>query len=57
MASHAALLVLFSAFVSVVFGALASGEPAEQARTAGRLFGGFLLAGLAIGWVLRIFPL
>ena len=57
MASHAALLVLFSAFVSVVFGALASGEPAEQARTAGRMFGGFLLAGLAIGWVLRIFPL
>lgn len=57
MASHIGLLVLFSAFVSVVFGALASKEPSIQLRTGGRMFGGFLLAGLAIGWVLRIFPL
>ena len=57
MASHIGLLVLFSAFVSAVFGALASHEPAVQLRTGGRMFGGFLLAGLAIGWVLRIFPL
>lgn len=57
MASHLGLLVLFSGFVSVVFAALTADEPAAQLRTGGRMFGGFLLAGLALGWVLRLFPM
>lgn len=57
MASHVGLLILFSALVSVVFGAMAADEPAAQLRAGGRMFGGFLLAGLALGWVLRLFPL
>jgi hypothetical protein len=56
MASHLGLLVLFAGFVSVVLGALTSDEPVVQVRTGGRMFGGFLLAGLALGWVLRLFP-
>ncbi len=57
MASHALLLILFAGCVSVVFGALASPVPGEQVRTGARMFGGFVLAGLALGWVLRLFPL
>lgn len=57
MASHLGLLVLFSGFVSVVFAALTADAPAAQLRTGGRMFGGFLLAGLALGWVLRLFPM
>lgn len=57
MASHAGLLVLFAGVVSVIFGALAADEPAAQVRTGARMFAGFLLAGLALGWVLRFLPL
>jgi hypothetical protein len=57
MASHAALLVLFAGTVSVVFGALTADGPAAQVRAGGRMFAGFLLAGLALGWVLRFLPL
>ncbi|MGE0394052.1 MAG: hypothetical protein AB7I25_03165 [Vicinamibacterales bacterium] len=57
MASHAGLLVLFAGFVSVVFGALTADGAAAQVRTGARMFAGFLLAGLALGWVLRFLPL
>lgn len=57
MASHLGLLVLFAGFVSVVFATLTADEPGVQVRTGGRMFGGFLLAGLALGWLLRLFPL
>ncbi len=49
--------MLFAGVVSVVFGALAADEPAAQIRTGARMFAGFLLAGLALGWVLRFLPL
>ncbi len=57
MASHLGLLVLFAGFVSVIFGALTADGPDAQVRTGARMFAGFLLAGLALGWVLRFLPL
>lgn len=57
MASHAGLLVLFAGFVSVVFGTLTADTPAAQLRAGGRMFGGFVLSGLVLGWILRFIPL
>ena len=57
MTSHFALMVAFAFFVSVVFATLMHDEPKEQLRFGVRLFGGFVAAGLALGWVLFFFPL
>ncbi len=57
MTSHFALMVLFAFFVSTVFATLLRDDVSDQLRLGARLFGGFLLAGLAFGWLLFIFPL
>ncbi len=57
MADHLLLLVLFSFFVSVVFAALMRDEPREQLRFGLMLFGAFVVAALALGWLLYPFPL
>ena len=56
-ASHVGLMIVFALFVSIVFGTLMRDEPGEQVRFGLRLFGGFVLAGLAIGWLLYPLPL
>ena len=55
--SHFLLLVLFSLFVSVVFGVLLRDEPREQLRTGGLMFGGFIAAALVLGWLMYPLPL
>jgi hypothetical protein len=55
--SHIALMVLFAAFVSVVFAALMRDEPREQLMLGARIFGGFVGAGVLLGWFLFPFPL
>lgn len=57
MTSHFVLLVLFALFVSTVFGTLMRDEPREQLAFGARLFGGFVGAGLLLGWLLYPFPL
>ena len=57
MTTHVGLMVLFSLFVSVAFAALARETPADQLRLGLRLFGGFVAAGIAIGWLLYPLPL
>ena len=57
MTSHLALMLLFAAFVSVVFAALLRDDPREQLRLGGRIFGGFVAAGVVLGWLLFPFPL
>jgi len=57
MRSHLLLLVLFAFFVSLVFAVLTKDDPGEQARFGGLLFAGFVGAGLALGWIMRIFPI
>jgi hypothetical protein len=55
--SHFGLMVIFALFVSVVFATLMRDEPREQVKFAGRLFAGFIGAGVLIGWVLYPLPL
>jgi hypothetical protein len=56
MSSHIALMLLFAVFVSVVFAALMRDDPREQLVLGGRMFGGFLGAGILLGWLLLPFP-
>lgn len=57
MSSHLLLMALFSLFVSAVFATLMQDDPREQVRLGARMFGGFMLVGLVLGWVLFFFPL
>jgi heme A synthase len=52
MTSHVALMVVFALLVSTVFAVLLRDEPREQVRTGARMFGAFVLAGLALGWLM-----
>ena len=51
------MLVLFSFFVSLVFGVLLRDAPREQLRTGGMMFGGFIAAALVLGWLMYPLPL
>lgn len=55
MTSHLLYLVLFACFVGSVFATIAHDEPREQARLGLRIVGGFVGAGLVLGWLM--FPL
>lgn len=57
MTSHFLVLVLFSFFVSLVFGVLLRDDPREQLRTGGLMFGGFVAAALVLGWLMYPLPL
>ena len=57
MTSHFLLLILYAAFVSVTFATLMRDEPREQLTFGARLFGGFIVAGVVLGWLLLPFPL
>ena len=57
MTSHFALLAVFAFFVSVVFAVLLRDEPRAQIRTGALMFGGFLGAALALGWLMYPLPL
>ena len=57
MTSHFGLLLLFAAFVSVVFAALTRDDPREQLVFGARMFGGFVAAGVILGWLLFPFPI
>lgn len=57
MTSHLALLILFAFFVSIVFAALMRDDPREQVRFGLRLFGGFVGAGVLLGWLMFPLPL
>ena len=57
MTSHLGLMIVFSLFVSTVFAVLTRDDPKEQIGFGARLFGGFIGAGILIGWVLYPLPL
>jgi len=57
MASHLLNLVLFAFFVALVFATIAHDAPREQARLGLRIFGGFVGAGLVLGWLMYPLPL
>jgi hypothetical protein len=57
MHSHLAAMALFAFFVSLIFAVLAKDTAREQARLGGLMFVGFMLAGLAVSWLMYPFPL
>jgi hypothetical protein len=57
MTSHLGLLVLFALFVSLIFAVLMRDDPREQARLGLKMFGGFVGAALALGWLMYPLPL
>jgi hypothetical protein len=57
MTSHLGLMILFAFFVSLVFATISKDTPAEQARLGARMFGTFIGAAIALGWLMRLFPL
>ena len=50
-------MALFAVFVSTVFATLMRDEPREQLWFGGKLFAGFIGAGILIGWLLYPLPL
>ncbi len=56
MHSHLLLMALFAFFVSLVFAVIAKDDLREQARFGGLMFAGFILAGLAVSWLMYPFP-
>ena len=50
--SHLGLMIVFSACVAAVFGALMRDDAREQLRLAGRMFAGFVLGAYALGWIM-----
>lgn len=57
MTSHFGLLLLFAAFVSLVFATIAKDSPKEQASLGLSLMGSFVGAAIVLGWLMRILPL
>lgn len=57
MTSHLGLLIVFAFFVSLVFAVLMREEPRDQMRFGLQLFGGFIGAGVLLGWLMYPFPL
>jgi len=57
MTSHFGLLVLFAAFVSLVFAVIAKDSPKDQAKMGLSLLGSFVGAAFVLGWLMRLLPL
>lgn len=57
MTSHLGLMILFAAFVATIFATIAKDTAREQVVLGLRLLGAFIGTGLALGWVMRVFPL
>jgi hypothetical protein len=57
MTSHLGLLLVFSAFVSLIFAVLMRDDPRAQLVFGLRLFGGFVGAAIVLGWLMYPLPL
>ena len=57
MTTHLGLMVVFAMFVAAIFATIAKDTPREQFRLVLKLLGGFIGTALALGWIMRVFPL
>ena len=57
MTTHFGLMIVFALFVSLIFATIAKDRPADQLKAGAKMFGSFIAAAIALGWVMRIFPL
>jgi hypothetical protein len=56
-ASHFLFMVVYALLVSIVFATLLKDDRRDQLKTAAMMFGGFLAAALAMGWLMFPLPL
>jgi Ca2+/Na+ antiporter len=56
-ASHFLFMVLYALLVSVVFAMLLRDDRREQLKTGAMMFGGFIVAALALSWLMFPLPL
>lgn len=56
MTTHLGLMVVFAALTSTVFATLMRDEPIEQVKLGARMFAGFVLGGVGVGWLLYPLP-
>jgi hypothetical protein len=57
MTTHVGLMATFAVFVSIVFATLMRDDPSDQLRFGARLFAGFVVGGIVLGWLLYPLPL
>jgi uncharacterized MAPEG superfamily protein len=57
MTSHFLLLVIFAFFVALVFAVIMKDDPRDQTRFGAKVFVGFVLSAIALGWIMYPFPL
>jgi heme A synthase len=57
MRSHFLLLLVFSFFIALVFGALLRDDPREQVRFGALMFASLVGAAVVLGWLMYPFPL
>jgi len=57
MTSHLLLMALFASLVSLVFAVLLADDPGSQLRLGAKLFGGFIVSALVLGWLMYPFPI
>jgi len=57
MRSHFLLLLVFSFFIALVFGALLRDNPREQVRFGALMFASLVGAAVVLGWLMYPFPL
>lgn len=53
---HFLVMTIFAALVSVVFGAVARDTPRDRCLYGLKVFGEFMVIGLALGWLLYFIP-
>ena len=49
-------MIVFAFFVAIVFAVIARDEPTEQVKLGAKFFGGFVGAGLLLGWLMYPLP-
>ncbi len=54
--THFFILALFAALVGIVFGAVSNGTMRARTIYGLKIFGQFIGAGLALGWILYFVP-
>jgi hypothetical protein len=57
MTSHFGLMIVFAFFVSLIFATIQKDTVADQVMLGAKMFATFIGAAIALGWVMRLFPL
>ena len=56
MTTHFGLMALFAFFVALVFAVIGRDTPRDQLALGVKFFGGFIGAGIVLGWLMYALP-